>query len=206
MKMLEKFINGNLVIECTSIEDEKTLFNFCKEENIRNSISYKTKEYRKVGYRCHDNGLLTWNFIEYYRNNCTYEIISLKDFMEEVSSKEMASEKGIPNVYYYKEEILARSKEKGINILHAIASLYTEINDVRTATSDEILEWLVKEHEEDIEMTQFEYDLIKLKKKYIRSFNCSDDLKKMKKKGYFKNIADTSLDLKEILERAKIID
>lgn len=67
---------------------------------------------------------------------------------------------------------------------------------------------LAQEHKEPIELTQFEFDLLKTIKKYnkARRFNeyIFTDMKM--EKGYFKGIKDISMTIEEILENCVVKD
>ena len=66
-------------------------------------------------------------------------------------------------------------------------------------------EYLLEECKENIELTQFEYDLLKA--------NPCDDMPfltflmytKLKEKGYFKGISDTTMTLENIIKDAKVV-
>jgi hypothetical protein len=67
-------------------------------------------------------------------------------------------------------------------------------------------EYLLEEHEEKIELTQFEYDLLKA--------NVCDDMPfltftiymKLKEKGYFKGVKDTTMAIGNIVANAKVVE
>ena len=67
---------------------------------------------------------------------------------------------------------------------------------------------LAQEHKEPIELTQFEFDLLKTIEKYnkARRFNeyIFTDMKM--EKGYFKGIKDISMTIEEILENCVVKD
>ena len=73
-----------------------------------------------------------------------------------------------------------------------------------------VLEYLNKEYQEPIKMSQFEYDLL-INCTQINSYNQRDKLydywiiEGMKDKGYFQNV-DLDMTLKKVIERAVIVN
>lgn len=73
-----------------------------------------------------------------------------------------------------------------------------------------VLEYLNKEYQEPIEMSQFEYDLLQVATKY-RGHSSDDTIENytflnyMARMGYFANVNE-ALTIKQILERAVIVN
>lgn len=86
---------------------------------------------------------------------------------------------------------------------------YDEFCSQIGGSSSQIEDWLFKEYEESIKLTQFEYDLIHAMvnnggKKYEFKYTICDNLKK--EKGYFKGIQDTNMTLLKILANCVVKD
>ncbi len=69
-----------------------------------------------------------------------------------------------------------------------------------------VKQWLLSEYVEPIVLTRFEYDLIDTNdQSHDRAFNSFATYRNMMDRGYFENIKDTSMTLKEILDNCEII-
>lgn len=73
---------------------------------------------------------------------------------------------------------------------------------------EDVIDYLLQEHKETIKLRQFEYDIIKINNYWV---DIDDRIKdiilivKLKEKGYFKGIKDTSMTPKDILEKCEIV-
>lgn len=70
------------------------------------------------------------------------------------------------------------------------------------------IQTLLQEHKEAIRLKQWEYDLLKTNLEcYGDELFCwYTDVRKMKEKGYFKGVTDTSMTLKEILDDCEVVE
>lgn len=71
--------------------------------------------------------------------------------------------------------------------------------------NDRLKEYLLEEHEEKIELTQFEYDVLKANPCNDMPFFTFTMYLKLKEQGYFKGVKDTTLALEKIIEAAKVV-
>lgn len=124
------------------------------------------------------------------------------------------------NLEYYKREISDRwmgyVKHRGqerYNEYLGLAIIDVYIKDLKRLGLDEpatavasVMHWLVREYEEPIKLTKFEYDLLMsyINKGYY--FENHSELKEMRNKGYFKGITDTSMKMRDILKNCEVIE
>lgn len=68
------------------------------------------------------------------------------------------------------------------------------------------LDYLLEEHREPIKLTQFEYDMLIIRKNavcYYSPLKSNTYFKELKEKGYFKNV-DLDMTAKEVLENCEV--
>ena len=112
------------------------------------------------------------------------------------------------NLKFHKDEIL-RETTKSDSLICAICIAKNKecVNGINEECPFEkdLFNWLCEEYKERIRLKHWEYNLIKL---YIEeSVFCENPtLSKMKDKGYFKGVYDTSLTVKEILDNYEIVN
>ena len=114
------------------------------------------------------------------------------------------------NIEKYKDEIIHRIKEKGYvaDAIYQIASQNgTRIcSRISNESEAEIFKWLLQEYKEPVKLTQFEYDSLSFPSDNEYEFGNDLWCLHMKEKGYFKGVTDTSMEIKEIIERAEVVD
>ena len=82
----------------------------------------------------------------------------------------------------------------------------------KTRGYDNFIDWLLEEHKEPIKLKQWEKDLVSLYDEddegYSIDYNFSSFLLliRLKEKGYFKGIIDTSMKIEYILKNCEVID
>lgn len=99
-----------------------------------------------------------------------------------------------------------------------ICTIYEEVNMVKIncvensckdcVHAEDIKNWLLSEYEEYIELTVFEYHLLKAMVDEFSSetaFDKNEILKSLKFKGHFSGVVDTSIEIGEILSNFKLI-
>lgn len=67
------------------------------------------------------------------------------------------------------------------------------------------IDYLLQEHKEPIKLKQWEYDLLTLLNKES-IFHTVYNLCKLREKGHYKGITDTSMTIKEILENCEVVE
>ena len=67
------------------------------------------------------------------------------------------------------------------------------------------IDYLLQEHKEPIKLKQWEYDLLTLLNKES-IFHTVYNLCKLREKGHYKGVTDTSMTIKEILENCEVIE
>lgn len=78
--------------------------------------------------------------------------------------------------------------------------------------SEKGFDWLLEEHKEPIKLKQWEKDLVSLYDEddegYSIDYNFSSFLLliRLKEKGYFKGVTDTSMKIEDILKNCEVID
>lgn len=80
---------------------------------------------------------------------------------------------------------------------------YIKCEDCKLCKLEDFINFLSQEHKETIKLKQWEYDLI-YSYKECRFISCSVAFR-MKEKGYFKGIKDTSMKIKDILDNCIIV-
>lgn len=70
--------------------------------------------------------------------------------------------------------------------------------------ADRLKEYLLEDHVEKIELTQFEYDLLNANVCDEMPFLTFSQYLKMQEKGYFKGVTDTTMAIGVILERSVV--
>lgn len=111
------------------------------------------------------------------------------------------------NVEKHKHEIAELLSIKCTGESNCEECPFDEFCDQIGGSSSQIEDWLFKEYEEPIELTQFEYDLIHaMANNGARNYNFKNtvcDILK-KEKGYFKGIQDTNMSLLNILANCEV--
>lgn len=120
------------------------------------------------------------------------------------------------NLEFYKDEIIKQIKKLyddpeytsyGQAFCAAICRLY--MKDKKTpfygVYYEQVLDWLLAEHQEPIKLKKWEYDLLKCYQETKDDGEFVDHyiLKEMQYKGYFQNI-DYNLTIEEILENCEV--
>ena len=113
------------------------------------------------------------------------------------------------NLEFYKNEFIKRVRENGCFWGDVLEIRYGFVGCDKPC--DECLkdgvDWLLKEHKESIKLKQWEYDLLLAYScNSTAKFEDSSVLLKMKEKGNFKKITDTSMTLEEILNNCEVIE
>lgn len=106
------------------------------------------------------------------------------------------------NVEKHKHEIAELLSIKCTGESNCEECPFDEFCDQIGGSSSQIEDWLFKEYEEPIKLTQFEYDLIHtMANNGARIYRFKDTIcdNMKKEKGYFKGIEDTNMSLSNIL-------
>ena len=206
---IEKFKNEKIAANCKTEEEAKEFVKWCyangfKWDDLPEGTTF-FDDYKNETCYVFDFGedkQLEYGYKDFYEEK-GYEIIKYKDFMEE---KEMT------NLEYYVSKGIVKDSTVLCNVAHVCK--YGGYCNGKSCFECEFdnnvnlcVKTLLEEHEEHIKLKQWEYDLIKanLKTNINPSFNWYADLCKMKEKGYFKGVYDTSVTLREILNNCKIV-
>lgn len=115
---------------------------------------------------------------------------------------------------YYKDEINGFIKERDcVPVCCAVKYGFEEflvrhLNDYPNM-ADKFVDWLLQEHKEPIKLKQWEYAFIELNDSCygMSGFIVKniDLFVRLKEKGYFKGITDTSMTIKDILDNCVIV-
>lgn len=113
------------------------------------------------------------------------------------------------NLEYYKDEIveycslctIARICKYGKNC-YGIDCKDCEFH----RANDKYLEIILAEHKEPIKLKQWEKDLLEIIDYQETRFDFYNDLRNMKKRGYFEGVTDTNMGIKEILDNCEVED
>ncbi len=110
------------------------------------------------------------------------------------------------NFEKYIDEIITTEKLGQCAICKTRKLKCTNLKMICDARKIENKQWLLSEYVEPIVLTRFEYDLIDTNdQSHDRAFNSFATYRNMMDRGYFENIKDTSMTLKEILDNCEII-
>ena len=119
------------------------------------------------------------------------------------------------NFYKYMQDILIDSNEQDYQVTCWWRYKYLgERTDTECSCDDctecqkQFFEWLNKEYKEPIKLTQFEYDMLSIRKSVVCHESPLKDniyFRKLKEKGYFKNV-DLSMTAIEILENCEVVE
>lgn len=114
------------------------------------------------------------------------------------------------NLEFYRDAIIAGNEGNCLGGL-----FYTLKNEVPICGREcrkclEVgIDWLLKEHCENIKLTQWEYDLLVLKSKNyspLSPFDSYPVLDEMKRKGYFQGIPNVKLTITNILNNCEVVE
>lgn len=121
------------------------------------------------------------------------------------------------NIEFYKNELkdLIKKVEESkdyickvhdvVDGIEKFFDLHPEAFRSQRESSGVVIDWLLEEHKEPFKLTQWEKDLLETyDPKYI--FYNHFSLDKMKIRGYFKGVTNTSMTIQEILENCEIED
>lgn len=80
-----------------------------------------------------------------------------------------------------------------------------KLKALQSTNQFDVLKWLLEEHEEQIKLKQWEYDLLKELKK---DWNYAERkvFWELNKKGYFKCVTNISMSPEEILNNCEVVD
>lgn len=114
------------------------------------------------------------------------------------------------NLEFYKDEIVEIKKREENRILECLLrEMQTKSYDCEVCAQclKESLDWLLEEHKEPIKLKKWEYDLLFFYScNSLAKFKDSSILSKMKEKGHFKGITDTSMTLQDILDNCEVVE
>ncbi len=114
------------------------------------------------------------------------------------------------NLEFYRDEIIEKNKSTDVGKYFecVLCEVRNKTYDCRKPCSEcleKSVDWLLQEYKEPIKLKQWEYDLL-----FIYSYDStakfedSSVLSKMKGKGHFKGITDTSMALEEIVKNCEV--
>lgn len=112
------------------------------------------------------------------------------------------------NLEFYKDLILKKA-EKSSSLICSICQIKNKKCEFcidGCPSNKELFNWLCEEQKEPIKLKQWEYDLLYLFYETITDFRSSYSLVKLKEKGYFKGITDTSMNIKYIIDNCEVED
>lgn len=120
------------------------------------------------------------------------------------------------NLEYYKDEIKKRIKNDENFGCAICKAKFKNCQQCSGDDGDDILcsvvDWLLEEHKEPIKLKQWEKDLISLYDEddevYSIDYNFDSFLAliRLKEKGYFKGITDTSMKIEDILKNCEVVE
>ena len=118
------------------------------------------------------------------------------------------------NLEYYKDEIYKTQKDlfdKGLCMSDSIGVAICNVYEKQIGLSafmPVVLDWLLEEYKEPIKLKQWEKDLISIydeNRSIDYRFSSFFTLDKLKEKGYFKGVTDTSIKIGDILKNCEVI-
>ena len=113
------------------------------------------------------------------------------------------------NLEYYKDEIEERFKQL-FKCFTDTSSLARALDETylkhRKQKYESMFTWYFEEHKETIKLKQWEKDLLEIIDYQETRFDFYNDLRNMKKRGYFEGVTDTNMGIKEILENCEVIE
>ena len=118
------------------------------------------------------------------------------------------------NLEFYRDEIIEKNKsvDAGRYFECVLCEVRNKIYDCRKPCYqclEESVDWLLKEHCENIKLTQWEYDLLVLESKNyspLSPFDSYPVLDEMKRKGYFQGIPNVKLTITNILNNCEVVE
>lgn len=88
----------------------------------------------------------------------------------------------------------------GVNLVISIR------DDIYEKYKKKGIEWLLEEHKEPIKLKQYEMDTLEIAACKETPLSNYSFFTEMRKRGHFKGITDTSMNLREILDNFEVID
>lgn len=106
------------------------------------------------------------------------------------------------NLEFYKDELM-RKYLSADRFAYELTDFINE-HKGKVNTTYDCIKWLCAEYKEPIKLKQWEYDL--LYEINTTDFRSVYVLVKLKEKGYFKGIPDTTMNIKDILDNCEVVD
>ena len=114
------------------------------------------------------------------------------------------------NLEYYKDEINEIiENDRRADVFSSIGNAFDLFSfkhiDNYPHRPDKFIDWLLEEHKEPIKLKQWEYDLLTLLNKES-IFHTVYNLCKLREKGHYKGVTDTSMKIEDILKNCEVIE
>lgn len=119
------------------------------------------------------------------------------------------------NLEYYKDSLAYMLRDNGCILCNYFGKIKTYKDCKNCPYYDKnkdlcdyqkFVNWLLEEHIEKVKLKQWEKDLLDCEFDDEYRFEYPLHLYAMKKRGYFKDITDTSMLIREILDNCEVID